>query len=241
MKLQKIEKDSWYVCIKDIYNSKGEIEFQSGKVYHAPGDNYLIRDDNGQPEIICAFLIKHFKLWSVKDAKPGDFLTYSSDEHPDWYFLFQGEYKPYESHYHYYAAFADEFIPGGTACIDENNLRPSTQKERELLLHKIQEAGCQWDEENCKLIKTDKEQKTKNQTTNDQKKDDHNFKTGVWFAVDYLVRYCDIATAAVEILNAAGISRKEAVKLWKESDLEECDNSDKMEWFLKKENFSKEE
>ena len=55
MKLQKIEINSWYVCIKDIYNSEGKIEFQSGKVYHAPKDNYLIRDDNGQPEIIGAF------------------------------------------------------------------------------------------------------------------------------------------------------------------------------------------
>ena len=157
MKLQKIEKDSWYVCIKDIYNSKGEIEFQSGKVYHAPKDNYLIRDDNGQPEIIGAFLIEHFKLWSVKDAKPGDFLTYSSDEHKDWYFIYHSEYKPYDSHHHYFAGYSDEFLPGGTACIDEDYLRPSTPKEQNLLLQKIEEAGYHWDAENRKLIKTTEE------------------------------------------------------------------------------------
>lgn len=237
--IQKIEKELWYVCTRDEYTGEypdGDLTFKEGHSYK--GEDILKEYSEDE---IQKYYLRSFRLWIVQDAKLGDFLTYSSDEHPDWYFIFQGEYKPYESYYHYYAAFADEFIPGGTACIDENNLRPSTQKERELLLLKIQEAGYQWDEENCKLIKTDKEQKTKNQTTNDQKKDDHDFKTGVWFAVDYLVRYCDIATAAVEILNAAGISRKEAVRLWKESDLEECDNSDKMEWFLKKENFSKEE
>ena len=165
MKLQKIEKDSWYVCIKDVYNSKGKIEFQSGKVYHAPKDNYLIRDDNGQPEIIGAFLIEHFKLWSVKDAKPGDFLTYSSDEHKDWYFIYHSEYKPYDSHHHYFAGYSDEFLPGGTACVDEDGLRPSTHEECDLLLHKIEEAGYHWDAENRKLIKNKEENEVKQKMT----------------------------------------------------------------------------
>lgn len=168
MKLQKIEKDSWYVCIKDIYNSKGEIEFQSGKVYHAPKNNYLIRDDNGQPEIIGAFLIEHFKLWSVKDAKPGDFLTYSSDEHKDWYFIYHSEYKPYDSHHHYFAGYSDEFLPGGTACINEDGLRPSTHEECDLLLHKIEEAGYHWDAENRKLIKNKEKNEVKQKMTDEE-------------------------------------------------------------------------
>ena len=168
MKLQKIEKDSWYVCIKDVYNSKGKIEFQSGKVYHAPKDNYLIRDDNGQPEIIGAFLIEHFKLWSVKDAKPGDFLTYSSDEHKDWYFIYHSEYKPYDSHHHYFAGYSDEFLPGGTACVDEDGLRPSTHEECDLLLHKIEEAGYHWDAENRKLIKNKEENEVKQKMTDEE-------------------------------------------------------------------------
>lgn len=152
MKLQKIEKDSWYVCIKDIYNSKGEIEFQSGKVYHAPKDNYLIRDDNGQSEIIGAFLLEHFRPWRVEDAKPGDFLTYTTEDGENWYFIFRSEYKPYDCHYHYYAGFAKEFIPGGTGCLDDDSFRPSTPQEKELLLSKIKENGYIWDAENFKLI-----------------------------------------------------------------------------------------
>ena len=154
MKLQKIEIDSWYVCVKDIFNSEEKIEFQSGKVYHAPKDNYLIRDDNGQPEIIGAFLIGHFKLWSVKDAKPGDFLTYITDDDEKWYFIFRSEYKPYDCQYHYYAGFAEEFIPGGTGCLDDDSFRPSTSQEKELLLSKIKENGYIWDAENFKLINT---------------------------------------------------------------------------------------
>ena len=154
MKLQKIEKDSWYVCIKDVYNSKGKIEFQSGKVYLSPKDEYLVRDDNGQPEIIGAFLMEHFRPWRVEDAKPGDFLTYTTEDGENWYFIFRSAYKPYDCQYHYYAGFAKEFIPGGTGCLDDDSFRPSTPQEKELLLSKIKENGYIWDAENFKLINT---------------------------------------------------------------------------------------
>ena len=158
--IYRIEKDSWYVCTKGIYNSIGEVEFLSGKTYLAPADGYLVRDDNGLPEIIGAFLLEHFRPWSVQDAKPGDFLTYSSEEHKDWYFIYHSEYKPYECHYHYYAGYAEEFLTRGTACLDEDCLRPSTPKERDLLLRKIEEAGYRWDAESRKLSKTGGDEET---------------------------------------------------------------------------------
>lgn len=168
MKLQKIEKDSWYICVKDMFNSEEKIEFQSGKVYHAPKDNYLIRDDNGQPEIIGAFLIEHFKLWSVKDAKPGDFLTYTTEDGENWYFIFRSEYKPYDCQYQYYAGFAKEFIPGGTGCLDDESFHPSTQAEKEILLSKIKENGYVWDAENCKLINAKKKAVEKEKMTDEE-------------------------------------------------------------------------
>ena len=64
---------------------------------------------------------------------------------------------PYENHYHYYACYTDKFYTGGTACIDADYLHPSTSKERNILLHKIEEAGYCWDAENLKLTKTAEE------------------------------------------------------------------------------------
>lgn len=73
------------------------------------------------------------------------------------------------------------------------------------------------------------------------KKNNIKFLTGVWFAIDYLVRYEDQPSMAVEIANEAGISRKNARQLWKDSDIEECDNKNRMMYFLDNENFTREE
>jgi len=67
------------------------------------------------------------------------------------------------------------------------------------------------------------------------------FITGVWFAIDHLVRYEDQPSMAVEIADAAGISRKQACQLWKDSDMEGCDNENRMTWFLENEKFVKED
>lgn len=149
-----IRKDNWYICVKSAYNLKDDIVFLKDKVYQSPKDEYLVRDDTSQPEIIGAILMEYFRPWTVKDAKPGDFLTYTTEDGEDWYFIFRSEYKPYDCHYHYYAGFAKEFIPGGTGCLGEDSFRPSTQEEKELLLSKIKENGYIWDAENCKLINT---------------------------------------------------------------------------------------
>ena len=151
-----IKKGNWYICVKSAHNHNGGVAFTKDKIYHSPKDECLVRDDNGQPEIIGAFLMEHFRPWTVKDAKPGDFLTYTTENGEDWYFIFKSEYKPYDGMYHYYAGFTKEFIPGDTGCLDEDGFRPSTPEEKELLLSKIQENGYVWDVENCKLINTNK-------------------------------------------------------------------------------------
>ena len=149
-----IKKGNWYICVLSAHNHNGGVAFTKDKIYQSPKDEYLVRDDNVQPEIIGAFLMEHFRPWTVKDAKPGDFLTYTTEDGEVWYFIFRSEYKPYDCHYHYYAGFAKEFIPGGTGCLDEDSFRPSTPQEKELLLSKIKENGYIWDAENFKLINT---------------------------------------------------------------------------------------
>lgn len=154
-KIQKIEKNLWYVCTRDEYTGDypdGDLTFKEGCTYK--GEDIIKEYSEDE---IQKYYLRSFRLWTVQDAKPGDFLTYSSDEHKDWYFIYHSEYKPYESHYHYYAGYAEEFLTGGTACIDEDCLHPSTPKEQNLLLQKIEEAGYHWDAENRKLIKTTEE------------------------------------------------------------------------------------
>lgn len=170
-KMESIRKGTWYICIKGVYNANGEKEFIKDKTYLSPKDEYLVRDDNGQPEIIGAFLMEHFRPWTVKDAKPGDFLTYTTEEGEDWYFIFKSEYKPYDSMYHYYAGFTKEFIPGDTGCLDEDGFRPSTPEEKELLLSKIKENGYIWDAEICKLINPSVKESDKDKLTNDERKE----------------------------------------------------------------------
>lgn len=166
-----IKKGNWYVCIKNAHNHNGGVVFTKDKIYQSPKDEYLVRDDNGQPEIIGAFLMEYFHPWTVKDAKPGDFLTYTTEEGEDWYFIFKSEYKPYDGMYHYYAGFTKEFIPGDTGCLDEDSFRPSTPEEKELLLSKIKENGYIWDAEICKLINPSVKESDKDKLTNDERKE----------------------------------------------------------------------
>lgn len=65
------------------------------------------------------------------------------------------------------------------------------------------------------------------------------FNEGIWYAIDFLVRWNDDPTAAVQILNAANISRKQARELWLKSDLE--DKEGRMMHFLNEDNFERED
>ena len=154
MKLQKIKKDLWYVCTRDEYTGDypdGDLTFKEGFTYK--GEDIIKEYSEDE---IQKYYLRSFRLWTVKDAKPGDFLTYTTEDGEDWYFIFKSEYKPYDGMYHYYAGFTKEFIPGDTGCFDEDGFRPSTPEEKELLLSKIQENGYVWDAESCKLINTNK-------------------------------------------------------------------------------------
>ena len=155
VEIQKIEKNLWYVCTRNEYTGDypdGDLTFKEGFAYK--GEDILKEYSEDE---IQKYYLRSFRLWTVQDAKPGDFLTYSSEDNKDWYLIYHSEYVPYENHYHYYACYTDKFYTGGTACIDADYLHPSTSKERNILLHKIEEAGYYWDAENLKLTKTAEE------------------------------------------------------------------------------------
>lgn len=65
----------------------------------------------------------------------------------------------------------------------------------------------------------------------------NDFNRGVWFAVDFLVRWVDDPTSAMEICKAASIGRSIARELWNDSELNDVYRSDLMEAFLNGEDW----
>lgn len=98
-----------------------------------------------------------YHLWTIKDAKEGDVLSYETDEGDLWVMLYWSLYEPYEGHVHYHALLVnDNFTDKGTCCICIDDLKPATIEQHELLFRKMKEEGYQWDKNkkeliNCKL------------------------------------------------------------------------------------------
>ena len=97
-----------------------------------------------------------YHLWTIKDAKEGDVLSYETDEGDLWIMLYWSLYEPYEGHVHYHALLVnDNFTDKGTCCICIDDLKPATIEQHELLFRKMKEEGYQWDKNKNKkeLIK----------------------------------------------------------------------------------------
>ena len=94
-----------------------------------------------------------YHLWTIKDAKEGDVLSYKTDEGDLWIMLYWSLYEPYEGHVHYHALLVnDDFTDKGTCCICIDNLKPATIEQHELLFRKMKEEGYQWDKNKKELI-----------------------------------------------------------------------------------------
>lgn len=95
-----------------------------------------------------------YHLWTIKDAKEGDVLSYETDEGDSWIMLYWSLYEPYEGHVHYHALLVnDNFTDKGTCCICIDDLKPATIEQHELLFRKMKEEGYQWDKNKKELIK----------------------------------------------------------------------------------------
>lgn len=97
---------------------------------------------------------KEYHIWTIKDVKEGDILSYVTDEEDLWIMIYWSLYEPYEGHVHYHALLVnDDFYDKGTCCICINDLKPATQEQCDLLFQKMEEAGYEWDAENLQLTK----------------------------------------------------------------------------------------
>ena len=95
-----------------------------------------------------------YHLWTIKDAKEGDVLSYETDEGDIWIMIYWSLYEPYEGHVHYHALLVnDDFTDKGTCCICIDDLKPATIEQHELLFRKMKEEGYQWDKNKKELIK----------------------------------------------------------------------------------------
>ena len=150
----KVEKDKWYVCIRDLYDNYGTKAFYKGDVYYSTKNETLIPGNSNVPYEIKYCVEDYFRLWTIQDAKDGDVLAYVTDEDALWIMIYRSLYEPYEGHVHYHALLVnDNFSDKGTCCICINDLKPATKEQRDLLFAKMKEAGYEWDAEKKELKK----------------------------------------------------------------------------------------
>jgi hypothetical protein len=99
-----------------------------------------------------------YHLWTIKDAKEGDVLcTYECDK-PKIVFILKGTPKKHRalSYYCYYNIMYPYFEPNSKAgCLapNEEDVKPATIEQHELLFRKMKEEGYQWDKNKKELIK----------------------------------------------------------------------------------------
>lgn len=149
----KIEKDKWYVCIRDLLDNYANKAFYKGDTYLSTQDGSLIPSNSNVPfEVVCPDT--YFRDWTIQDAKDGDILSYVTDEEDLWIMIYWSLYEPYEGHVHYHALLVnDNFSDKGTCCICIDNLKPATKEQRELFFRKMRESNYEWDGNNKKLSK----------------------------------------------------------------------------------------
>lgn len=104
------------------------------------------------------YVNKAFHLWTIQDAKDGDVLcTYECNE-PKIVFILKGTPKKhYALSYHcyyniMYPHFGSDSEKGCLAPNDED-VKPATKEQRDLLFTKMKEAGYEWDADKKELRK----------------------------------------------------------------------------------------
>ena len=159
----KIEKDKWYVCIKDLLDNYANKAFYKGDTYLSTQDGSLMPSNSNVPfEVACPDT--YFRDWTIQDAKDGDVVVDKSfgnigifesiGNHPDGGSCNDTSYCYLHCRYDdgfFYADFED----GNT--IDSDDLIPATKEQRDLLFQKIKEAGYEWDAEKKELKKISQE------------------------------------------------------------------------------------
>ena len=110
-------------------------------------ENGYCINNSGYIPFICA---SDIRLWTIQDAKDGDVLAWDDSK---CIALFKNIYD--EDSFNSYG-----FVGGCTGTFgsrqsyhDIEGAHPATKEQRDLLFHKMHEAGYEWDAENKELIK----------------------------------------------------------------------------------------
>ena len=138
----KFHEGEWIIHhgTENIYQVVAIIDNQYQLKY---GDNYTVQN--------CADVDRCTRLWDItKDAKDGDVLcTYECDE-PKIVFILKGTPKKhYALDYHCYYNIMYPHFPSdsekGCLAPNDEDVKPATKEQRELLFQKMKEAGYEWD------------------------------------------------------------------------------------------------
>ena len=126
---------------------------------------YKIRETTGGIGSSIPFELQdNYHLWTIEDANDGDVL-FHSDTASNGIFIFK-EVRDDKVLCHCDFDSEDHFRLGEyhNCCWVDDNIKPATKEQRELLFQKMKEAGYEWDEEKKELIRIESqgEQKQKN-------------------------------------------------------------------------------
>ena len=106
---------------------------------------------------IKAIIDKKYHLWTIEDAKDGDVLCIYECNEPKIVFIFKGILKKHcaLSYHCYYNIMYPYFSGSEKGCLVSNNedVKPATKEQHELLLQKMKETGYEWDVEKKELKK----------------------------------------------------------------------------------------
>lgn len=155
----KIEKDKWYVCVKDLFNGYMDKAFRKGDMYISTQDGSLIPSNSNVPCKIVCCPDTYFRDWTIQDAKDGDVLA---SELSGSIFLFRGIKDNKIDFYCDYDAYLewpeDRFGINDTnqhyGSVEESqDIHPATKEQRDLFFNKMKDAGYKWDGEKKELRK----------------------------------------------------------------------------------------
>lgn len=161
----KIEKDRWYVCIRDLDDNYGTRAFCKGSTYLSTKDETLLPDNSNIPFEIKYCVNDYFRLWTIQDAKDGDVLVgnYDNCKKP-WIGIFKciskdrptTQFDSYcfinSSHHTFITPLSNGFYNPCKGHTIRYAL-PATKEQCDLLFHKMKEAGYEWDAEKKELRK----------------------------------------------------------------------------------------
>ena len=143
----KIEKDKWYVCIRDLDDNYGGAKaFCKGSIYYSTKDETLIPENSNIPSEIKYCVNHYFRPWTIEDAKDGDVLANKNGA----IFINAGSSGGGTLDCYCYLSVQNEF------CIEEHktgswlykdDIKPATKEQCNLLFQRMKEAGYLWDAE----------------------------------------------------------------------------------------------